>query len=171
MLCLTSKLLSDVDDPLSPADTATSSALGDWYGHIFVVDRKKCILFINEPTLFVSLACGVVKADYRKIVPFFLQRLEAALRNEGFGQKQIAYILKLHRYVGIGKTSNRTTVGALNNRIADTKTIVTFNGGFANCDLGEISRDLNTTPMKPIGYKNGLEQMRALVGESQRGRS
>jgi hypothetical protein len=163
MLRLTSKLLSDIDDSLSPDDAAISSPLGDWYGHIFIVERKKCIVFINEPTMFVSLACGVVKADYRKIVPFFLKHLEAALRNEAFGQNQIDFILGLHTNFGIGKTSNRTTVGALNNRIADTKMILAVNGGFANCNCGEINKALNETPMKPVHFSNGLDEMTAFL--------
>ncbi len=163
ILRLTSKLLSDIDDPPSPDNITTSSPLGDWYGHIFLIERKKCIVFINERTLFVSLACGVVKAEYRKIEPFFLQRLEVALRNEAFGQEQIDFILGLHKTVGIGKTQNRTIVGALNNRINDTKWILAVNGGFANCTCGEINAALNETPMKPIGFSNGLEEMRAFL--------
>jgi hypothetical protein len=38
----TSKLPADIDDP--PAVTsAAPSAIGDWYGHIFTLNRRKCI--------------------------------------------------------------------------------------------------------------------------------
>jgi hypothetical protein len=29
---------------------------GDWYGHIFTIERRKCVMVINEPTLFVGPA-------------------------------------------------------------------------------------------------------------------
>jgi len=60
VLRLTAKLLAEIDDEPSPHNTATLSALGDWYGHIFTVERRKCIIFINEPTLFVSPAIGEI---------------------------------------------------------------------------------------------------------------
>jgi hypothetical protein len=113
--------------------------------------------------MFVSLACGVVKADYRKIVSFFLEHLQAALRNEAFDQKQIDFILGLHTNVGIGKTKNRSAVGALNDRIDDTRTILAVNGGFANCKCGEINTALNETPMKPVHFSNGLAEMAAFL--------
>lgn len=80
----TSKLLADIDDP--PVVAAVEpSPIGDWCGHIFTVERRKCILFINERTLFVCLAIGVVKSDYRWIAQFFLDLLERSLAQEGFG--------------------------------------------------------------------------------------
>ena len=58
----TSKLLAEIDDPPT-ADSAVvaPSLIGDWYGNIFTIERRKCILFINEPTLFVCLSIGVTK--------------------------------------------------------------------------------------------------------------
>jgi hypothetical protein len=52
-------------------------------------------LFINEPTLFVCPAFGVVKSDYRRIVPFFLNVLEWTLRNMLFPDNEVAWLLKL----------------------------------------------------------------------------
>ena len=65
----TSKLLADIDD--LPSMESPVSPLGDWYGHLFTIDRRKCLMFINEPTLFVCPIFDVVKADYRDIAPLF----------------------------------------------------------------------------------------------------
>ncbi|MFH1921759.1 MAG: hypothetical protein ABIP48_17990, partial [Planctomycetota bacterium] len=118
----TSKLLADIDDPPLPdSSTPTRSPIGDWYGHIFTVDRRKCVLFINEPTLFVCPAFGVVKSDYRRIVPFFLDVLTWTLRNMLFPDNEVAWLLDHHTDLTIGRTVNRSTVGSMNNRIADAK--------------------------------------------------
>ena len=74
----TSKLLADIDIP--PSKESSHSPLGDWYGHLFSVDRRKCLMFINEPTLFVCPIFDVVKADYRDIAPLFRKVLAWALR-------------------------------------------------------------------------------------------
>jgi len=170
VLRLTSKLLSDIDDsPLSDS-AATPSPLGDWYGHIFTMDRHKCILFINEPTLFVSLACWVIKSHYRRIVPFFCEMLTLTLRNHVFGQGEIDFILGLHKDMTVGKTLNPSMTASLSNRIANAKSMIERHGDYGNCDWSAINILLNKTPMKPIGYSNSLEQMRSLLARLERER-
>ena len=93
----TSKLLADIDDPPVVAAIAPS-AIGDWYSHIFTIERRKGILFINEQTLFVCLAIGITKSDYRRIVPFFLDLLGRTLRQEGFSKEEAAWVLDQHRW-------------------------------------------------------------------------
>lgn len=158
----TSKLLADIDDPPVVA-VAAPSAVGDWCGHIFTVNRRKCILFINEQTLFVCLAIGVVKSDYRRIIPFFLDLLGRTLRHEGLSEGESAWVLGQHKTLAVGRTHDRSVLGSLNNRIADAKRIIEYKGGLDHCDTPALAHLLNETPMGPIGYANGLEQMRRLV--------
>ena len=169
-LCLISKLLSDIDDSPSSVTAAMLSpwGWGDWYGHIFTIKRHKCILFINEPTLFVSLSCWVVTSQYRCIVPFFLESLTLTLRNHLFDPDEINYILGLHEDLTVGKALKRSMISSLNNRIANAKSMIEWRGGYNNCDWRAINILLNQTPMKPIGYSNGLEQMRALLAGLKR---
>ena len=163
VLRLTTKLLAGIDDEPSPDGKATSSPLGDWYGHIFTAERRKCIMFINEPTHFVCPVLGVVKADYRQIVPFFKSALVGALRIMKFSQQEQKWILSQQEEIRIGRATNRSTMGSLNNRIADTKYMIPYDGGFDVCDIGNLTTMLNETPMKPIGYSFGIEEMRRTV--------
>ena len=97
----TSKLLAEIDDPpMADWAAVASSSIGDWYGSIFTIERRKCILFINEPTLFVCLAIGVTKSDYRQIVPCFLDLLGRTLRQEGFNEDEVVWVLGLHKRHG-----------------------------------------------------------------------
>jgi len=162
----TSKLLADVDDPpLADSTVVALSPIGDWYCHIFTVERRKGILFINEPTLFVCLAIGVTKSDYQRIIPFFLDLLGRTLHQEGFSEKEAAWVLGLHNDVAVDRTHDRSTIASLNNRIRDAKCIIQYKGGLENCDVAALVHHLNDTPMKPIGYSKGLEQMKRLVDE------
>jgi hypothetical protein len=163
VLRLTSKLLSAINDTPSPDMAAALSPIGDWYGSLFTTDRRKCILFINEPTLFVCLALDVAKSEYRQIIPFFFEKLISALRIESFSKDEIGLILGLHESLTVGRTLNRSTVGSLNNRVQDAKCLIEVHGGLDSCLAGHINRMLNDTPMKAIGYSKGIEKMRALV--------
>jgi hypothetical protein len=163
VLRLTSKLLAEIDDQRLPDIAAAPSPFGDWYGHIFTVERRKCILFVNEPTLFVCPALGVVKSNYRQIVPFFVSVLAQALRTMDFSKMEIDWILGKHNEMALDRATNRSTLGSLNNRVADTKAHIAWDGGFSVSDIGGVTKWLNETPMKPIGYSNGLDQMQELV--------
>ena len=75
----------------------------------------------------------------------------------------MAWIMGLHEELAIGRTTNRSTVASLNNRIANAKATFHWQGGFGYCDVAALVVLLNDTPMKPIGYSSGYEQMRNLV--------
>jgi hypothetical protein len=162
----TSRLLAEIDDsPMVDSAAIASSPIRDWYGNIFAVERRKCILFINEPTLFVCLAIGVTKSDYRQIVPCFLNLLERTLRQEGFNEDEIAWVLGLHKNMAVDRTQDRSTIASLSNRVSNAKCIIQWDGGLGNCDVAALTHLLNNTPMKPIRYSNGLEQMKRLVDQ------
>jgi hypothetical protein len=163
VLRLTAKLLAEIDDQPSPDSTAASLPIGDWYGHIFTIERRKCLIFINEPTLFVCPALAVVKADYRQIIPFFVGVLAQASRTMGFSETEIDWILGQTKDMAIGRATNRSTLGSLNNRVTDIKSHFARHLGFENCNIGSVTKWLDETPMKPIGYANGFEQMRRVV--------
>ena len=57
--------------PDETQDSLTSTPLGDWYAHLLWIERKKCILFTNEVTLFNFLALDVKKADLADMNTFF----------------------------------------------------------------------------------------------------
>jgi hypothetical protein len=58
-------------------------------------------------------------------------------------------------------------IASLNNRVFNAKCIIQWEGGLGNCDVAILTHLLNNTPMKPIRYSSGLEQMKRLVGQRQ----
>ena len=163
LLRLTSKLLAEIgaehvcDKPTKP------SPLGDWYGHIFTIERRKSLIFVNEPTLFVCLIVGVTRKDYRPIVACFKAALGATLRIMQFSEREVQWVMSQHDEMQIGRTTNRTTLGCLVNRVSDARSLVAAKGGLNLCDIDTLTIELNRTPMKPIGYGSGLEWMRIAV--------
>jgi hypothetical protein len=152
----TAKLLKELGEKsFEEPDASLSSPTGDWYAHIFFIERRKCIIFLHEPTLFVCLAIDVVKAQYRDITSFFVDLSARTLRREGF-VGDMAAILGLRTDLPIGRATNRSTVSSLNNRVTRTKQIIRHHGGIHNCDVAMVTHLLNWMPMAPIGYSNAL---------------
>jgi hypothetical protein len=65
--------------------------------------------------------------------------------------------------MAVGRTQDRSTIASLNNRISNAKCIIRFDGGLGYCDDGKLAHLLNNTPMKPIQYSSGLEQIARLI--------
>lgn len=139
------------------------STPGDWYAHLFFVERRKCLLFINEATLFVCVAFDVRKRDISDIFAMFRQLLSETLAQESFAPAEIEYLLQLHESLSLGKAQNRSVISSLNNRVGDLKFMVENRGGLGFCNPVELTHWLNETPMRPIGYANGLEMMRSIL--------
>jgi hypothetical protein len=163
LLRLTSKLLTKIGAEHVSDDVVKPSPLGDWYGHTFMIERRKSLIFINEPTLFVCLIVGVVRAVYRPIATCFKRALGAALRIMQFSEHEMQWVMSQYDEMQIGRATNRTMLGCLVNRISDARFRVAADGGLDLCNIDTVIVELNRTPMKPIGYGSGLDRMRSAV--------
>src|ERR1700690_436171 len=79
------KLLKGMENPPLVDIRADTEGLGNWYANIIRIDRKKCLLFTNEKTLYSFVIPNVRKANPRNIVDEFLVNLSFNLQAEGFG--------------------------------------------------------------------------------------
>ena len=163
VLRCTSKLLTDIDDSPLADVTPSTSPLGDWYGHSLLLTAASASCSSTSRRCSCAPYLVSLKADYRDIAPFFREVLAWTLRVMLFPENQVAWIVELHRELTVGCTVNRSTLASLNNRIANAKTTFLWQGGFGCCHLADLTVLLNQTPMKPIGYSNGYEQMGKLV--------
>ena len=60
----TAKLLKELGNPpLQSPDEPNPQGLGNWYANLLRIDRKKCILFTNEKTLYSFLIPRVKKGE------------------------------------------------------------------------------------------------------------
>lgn len=57
ILYCTQKLLKELNVlPLSdPGEVSSSEGLGNWYANLLRIERRKCLLFTNEKTLYSFL--------------------------------------------------------------------------------------------------------------------
>ena len=62
----TAKLLKELGSPTlqSPANEPDTQGLGNWYANLLRIDRRKCILFTNEKTLYSFLIPKVKKEKW-----------------------------------------------------------------------------------------------------------
>ena len=102
----TQKLLKEL--AVVPTDTdatqMNSEGLGNWYANILRFDRRKCILFTNERTLYSFLVPGVLKKDLIRFNSLFINHLAFNLQYEGFSTVVIERVLEEYKEINLART-------------------------------------------------------------------
>jgi len=65
----TAKLIKELVNPSlqTPATEPNTESLGNWYANLLMIDRRKCILFTNEKTLYSFMIPKVKKENLTNI--------------------------------------------------------------------------------------------------------
>ncbi|MHA2061366.1 MAG: DUF6933 domain-containing protein, partial [Candidatus Sifarchaeia archaeon] len=87
----TQKILKILKRDITQAEKIPSNpkGLGNWYANLLWFNRKKCILFTNEKTLYTFLIPKVVKHNLDDIETEFVIHLAKNLQYEGISLEAI----------------------------------------------------------------------------------
>ena len=157
----TQKLLKELDvkGTILPKEVVPIAPLGPWYANLLRIDRRKCILFTHEETLYSFLVTGVRKKDLNNFRGLFSVHLGLNLQAENFPTSVIDLINKQNEKLEITKTTNRSTLGSMNDQSFAYKVHVEHEGGVDGCAMLEINKRINRTPMGALGYKYPIEKL------------
>jgi len=145
-----------------------SSAWCDWHANLLWVDRKKCVLFTNNQTLYSFFLPSIKKPILENFEEVFRLGLFKSLMTEGFADPQVEYMLREHQQIVIAKTNSRSILGSMNDLALQIKSMIYAMGGLANADLSEINRQLNRIPMSAIKYKVSIDELKQLLADAGR---
>jgi hypothetical protein len=148
---------------LSEIESA-DSRLGSWHANLLFVDRRKCVLFVNDKTLFNFLVPDVSRASIRQLRMLFLSSLELVIVDEKLSTDVLNSINAEYEELGLGNTHNRSVLGSMNDLAFHYKYHVHDQGGLHRCDLRAIIRQLNRMPMGAIAFAYPIERLKALYG-------
>lgn len=89
-----------------PAEVS-GSPMGDWNGHLFFVDRKKCLIFANNKTAYSIVMLDVRKQNMLYLESSFQKRVLEQLQYDlQPTEPQLAYASKSLDDIKITKTNN-----------------------------------------------------------------
>jgi hypothetical protein len=164
ILRCTKKLLTELKTKPSGGATC-SNELGSWHANLLRIDRRKCILFTNDATLYSFLIPGLKKPQFENFREVFGQNLFKNLLWENFPQNQIEIVLDEHREIIIAKTNNRSVLGSMNDLVFQLKYRISAMGGLVNIDLAELNHELNRIPMSAIKEVYSIYELRNLLNK------
>jgi hypothetical protein len=146
------------------------SLLGPWHANLIYIDRKKCVLFTNDKTLFNFLVPDVARGQLKELDKLFRSWLECIVSDEGFDFELKEKILSEYQEIGYSDTTSKRVLGSMNELAFHYKHMILSGGGVHSYQVPEIIRKLNRMPMGALGYQYSIEALKASCGQvPQRG--
>jgi hypothetical protein len=148
-LSLKEKDLCDVKQP--------SGLLGNWYSNLFVLDRRKTLIFMNERTLLSFIITGIKKKNIKDLPIVFCNGINQLLLMENFDDNVISNVTNECLEIELTRTANRSLLGNLNDLIHLYKSFILADGGLNLCNLDSITKKINRTPQRKLEWSSSVE--------------
>jgi hypothetical protein len=99
------------------------SPIGDWNGHLFSIDKRKCLAFVNNQTYYSIFFADILKRDLTDFHKLFTTKLINQLIYDNIiGDSEVTLIKKCCSQITLLKTNNdKKTIGIMNDLIYQFK--------------------------------------------------
>jgi hypothetical protein len=151
----TQKLLAEIPERF--IDPSASGA--SWHANLLRFERRKCVLFTHDETLYSVFVPGLRKPEFEQLDKVFGQRLFKALLWDEFSQTQIERMLEACREIRFTRSSNRSVLGSMNDIRFQIGAHVEQDGGLTGVDLAQLHHELNRNPLSAIDYGYAVERL------------
>jgi len=143
----------------------TASLLGSWHANLIYIDRRKCVLFVNDKTLFNFLAPDASREQIRRLDRLFKDFLQCILSEEGFDKTTSDKILQEYAEIGFANTNSKSVLGSMNDLAFHYRIHIEEEGGVHSCMIPQIIHRLNRMPMSAIAACYPIKALRELCGD------
>jgi len=144
------------------AEEPRFSYLGPWHVNLIHIDRRKCVLFVNDKTLFNFIVPDLSKAQIRDLDKLFKSYLSCMIADAGISEADRVRILSEYDEVRYANTNSKSVLGSMNDLAFHYKYSIQEAGGVHGPAVPEIIRRLNCMPMGALKYVFPIEALRAL---------
>ncbi len=150
------------------ADESRFSYLGPWHANLIHIDRRKCVLFVIDKTLFNFIVPDVSRAQIRELDKLFKSYLSCVIVDAGIPEADRARILSEYDEVEYANTNSKSVLGSMNDLAFHYKYSIQEEGGVHSPAVPGIIRRLNRMPMGALKYVFPIEALRALYQTTER---
>lgn len=144
------------------AQAEPTTALGDWYANLLLVQRQHLVLLVNERSRLLVLTPA---KNNDRLQPRFQEALQELLRAIGVPDAAIAREIREMETMDYGLTTDgaqgRSVLGSMNDY-----TYALCNSELAEQSLSEWNLHFSTWICGPLGYGHPAEAARRLLDEA-----
>jgi hypothetical protein len=139
----TKKLAAELKVPVSN-EKIHSRLLFSWHAHLFLFNRRKCVLVMNNETRYNFVLYGLKKDDFKRFDELIIESMTENLIADGMEQSLVYKYLQDHRQVNYAPTSDRSILGQINEMIMIAQYEMGGNVSENNDpDIEQVNRFLN----------------------------
>ncbi len=117
---LSEKLLAKLDN----INSETTDSLYAWHANLFLLNRRNCVILMNNKTCFSIVLYGLKKKDFERFGMIVIETIYENLRAEGFDHQVIERYIKNAKDQIYTKTTERSVIGQMNDITLMTQYIV-----------------------------------------------
>jgi len=139
-----------------------TSCLGGWHANLLHIDRRKCVLFVNDKTLFNFIAPDVSRTQIRDLSRLFKEYLACVIADEDISDLAKGKIIAEYDLIGFANTNNKSVLGSMNDLAFRYKYHIQTEGGVHSSAVPGIIKELNRIPMGALEYWYPHETLKAL---------
>ncbi|MDA3798487.1 MAG: hypothetical protein PF692_05335 [Kiritimatiellae bacterium] len=137
--------------------------LGSWHANLIYIDGKKCILFVNDKTLFNFIATNVKRAEIKELSNLFKTTLKFMLETNKIPENVKSEFMQEYESIQYANTNNKSVMGSMNDYAYHYKDYIQTRGGLKIADTLFIIHSLNNMPMGALKYNNSYEELAKLI--------
>lgn len=146
------------------AEEPRFSYLGPWHANLIYINRRKCVLFANDKTLFNLIVPDIPRATIKELDKLFAGYLSCIVGDEGFAEANRARILSEYDEIGFANTNSKSVLGSMNELAFHYTYSILEEGGVHSPAVPAIIRQLNRMPMRAIKEVFPIEELKARCG-------
>jgi len=143
-------------------DEPKESYLGSWHANLIYIDRKKCLLFVNDKTLFNFIVPDISRAQIKELSNIFRVNLECVLAAEGVPKKAKTKIMSEYASIKYTNTNSKSILGSMNDLAFHYKYLIQSEGGVYSYAVPSIIKKLNHMPMGALEYVFPIDALKAV---------
>ena len=143
----------------------SESHLGSWHVNLIHIDRKKCLLFVNDRTLFNFIVPDIPRTQIKKLSSIFKVTLTCVLSDEGISEMKISKIMSEYESIQYANTNNKSVMGSMNDLAFHYKYYIQSEGGVHSYTIPSIIRKLNRLPMGALKFVYPVEALKSVLEE------
>lgn len=137
-----------------------------WHGHLFILNRRKCILLMNNENRYSVFLYGLKKDHFMNFSVLIRNAIMDNFIAEGFEQATITKYLGMFQEVVYTKTHDRKILGQINDMIYMTHEIFEDYYPTETMNIIDLNKQLNRVPMVKMAYLRGVDGMREVLKKS-----
>lgn len=113
----TKKLSDELKADISKVKPRVTNPLYSWHAHLFLWNRRKCVLVMNNKTRYNFVLFGLKKNDFKRFDDIVVQAITENLSADGIGEGIIKKYIQNCTEVSYTATSDRSIISQINEMI------------------------------------------------------